>query len=158
MKVSLLCTTLLLITCSVTAQNLDHDSKTFAMLNSNDNILDEIMATRPTTRASLKNGVYTAWHDNGQKKSEESYKNGKIDGLSVSWYDNGQMKMIETYIAGKIRGTSTSWHENGQKSGEGKFENGIPVGVHTHWYENGKKMCEDRYVNGKSVSTIYWSE
>ena len=37
------------------------------------------------------------FHDNGQKKSEENYKDGKPDGLLVYWYENGQKQMELTF-------------------------------------------------------------
>jgi antitoxin component YwqK of YwqJK toxin-antitoxin module len=35
-------------------------------------------------------GVFVGWHHNGQKKSEENYKDGKKDGTHTSWHYNGQ--------------------------------------------------------------------
>ena len=37
-----------------------------------------------------KNGKHTEFHKNGQKRSEENFKDGKLDGLQTHWYENGQ--------------------------------------------------------------------
>jgi len=42
-------------------------------------------------------GLHREWHENGQPRSEETYKDGKREGLLRSWYENGQLKGEETY-------------------------------------------------------------
>ena len=37
-----------------------------------------------------KNGIHTEFHENGKKRSEGNFKDGKLDGLSTHWYENGQ--------------------------------------------------------------------
>ena len=70
-------------------------------------------------------------YDNGQKKSEGTYKDGKEDGLWTGWYDNGQNEIEGTFKDGKPDGLSTLWYENGQKKQEGT-EN-----EWTYWNEDG---------------------
>jgi hypothetical protein len=41
-------------------------------------------------------GVYVEKWDNGQKKKEEHYRDGKLGGLGMKWYDNGQKKWEKT--------------------------------------------------------------
>ena len=60
-------------------------------------------------------GVAVDKHENGKKKSETPYKNGKKDGLSTGWYKNGQKRAEVTYKDGKRWGRNTSYHENGKK-------------------------------------------
>ena len=48
-----------------------------------------------------KNGHFTEWWENGNKRWEGTFKNGKLNGLYMEWYMDGQ-KMIEvTYKNGK---------------------------------------------------------
>ena len=70
-------------------------------------------------------------YDNGQKKSEGTYKDGKEDGLWTGWYDNGQKEIEGAFKDGKPDGLSTLWYENGQKRQEGT-EN-----EWTYWNEDG---------------------
>ena len=51
-------------------------------------------------------------------KIEETYKDGKYDGLWTFWYKNGQKKIEETYKDGKQDGLSTRWYEDGQMMSE----------------------------------------
>ena len=64
------------------------------------------------------------WHKNGQKQSEETYKDGELDGLRTEWYTNGQKRYERTYKDGEIYELYTGWYENGQKSYEQTHKNG----------------------------------
>ena len=44
----------------------------------------------------------TLWHENGQKISEETYKDGKKDGMCTLWYRNGKKQEETTYKDGKL--------------------------------------------------------
>ncbi|SVD78534.1 uncharacterized protein METZ01_LOCUS431388, partial [marine metagenome] len=55
------------------------------------------------------------WYENGQKRSEGTYKDGKEDGLETRWYENGQKSSEGIYKDGKYDGLQTEWFENGQK-------------------------------------------
>jgi len=69
-------------------------------------------------------GKFFEFHDNGQKKSEGNYKDGKQDGLLVTWYENGQKQIEANNKDGKLYGDARGWHENGQKSFESEWKNG----------------------------------
>jgi len=60
----------------------------------------------------IKDGLHTEWYDNGHKKEEGTYKDGKKDGLWTGWYENGQKKSEGTYKDGK-RISSKEWNEDG---------------------------------------------
>ncbi len=45
-------------------------------------------------------GKYVKYYDNGQKKVEKHYKDGKLDGLWTHWYENGQKSYEENYKDG----------------------------------------------------------
>ena len=42
-------------------------------------------------------GVGVDYHKNGQKKSEQNFKDGTEDGSSTRWYENGE-KMYELHL------------------------------------------------------------
>ena len=42
-------------------------------------------------------GLFTSWHENGQKSSEINYKDSKPDGHSTIWHENGQKLMEQTF-------------------------------------------------------------
>ena len=64
------------------------------------------------------NGKTVSKYDNGQKKEERTYKNGKIEGLYISWYEGGEKFEERNYKDGMEDGNWTSWYINGQKRKE----------------------------------------
>ena len=74
-----------------------------------------------------KDGLYYA------SESEEPY-----NGEAVWYYENGQKRSEETYKNGKLDGLWTDWYENGQKWQEGTFKDGKQIG-RTNWYEDGNE-------------------
>ena len=62
----------------------------------------------------IEDGLHTEWWENGQKKLEVSYKDGKPDGLGIVWYKNGRMKSKGTYNEGELV-SQGFWDENGNK-------------------------------------------
>jgi len=63
-----------------------------------------------------KDGKWTLWHDNGQKKYEGTYKDGEKDGKWTWWYENSQFRTQKSnewnYKDGKLI-SSKSWDEYG---------------------------------------------
>ena len=52
-------------------------------------------------------------YNNGNKKLEGSYKNGKKNGKWTVWYENGQKWSEINYKNGKLDELWTQWNENG---------------------------------------------
>ena len=50
----------------------------------------------------------TAWYENGQKRTEINYKNGKKEELQTRWHENGQKR------------SEANW-KNGKKDGIGQY-------------------------------------
>ena len=104
------------------------------------------------------NGLWTTLYENGNKKSEGKYKDGKQDGPWTYWYENEQKKSEGTYKDDEYDGLYTSWHENGQKMSEGVFKDGEKVGTWTYWYENGQKKSEEVTLTPEQKSEILREE
>ena len=110
-------------------------------------------------------GVFLTFHDNGQKRDEETYKDGKKDGLHYYWHDNGQKGMEETYKNGKRDGLSTRWQWDGQKRSENTYENGKKDGLSTVYHrnyddnrdENLSKAIEGVWKDGIRISYKSWN-
>jgi antitoxin component YwqK of YwqJK toxin-antitoxin module len=71
-----------------------------------------------------RNGRWTYWHENGNKWSEASYKNGILHGKSTVWFDNGKIRYTGNYINGKTDGVWTYYATDGSKVKEMYFQNG----------------------------------
>ena len=61
-------------------------------------------------------------YENGQKKSEGNFKDGKKDGKRTSWNENGQIEVEENFKDDLIDETAYLYHENGQKHYEINFK------------------------------------
>ena len=96
------------------------------------------------------------WYENGQKKTEEYWINGKrhrLDGPAVQkWYDNGQKESSRYIINDKFHredGTAIQfWYKNGQKQSEHYYINGI-IYTRRAWIEKLKKINSPHYKKQK---------
>ena len=105
-----------------------------------------------------KEGLWTWWFENGEKKNEGTFKDGKENGLHKWWYENGHKSEERTYKNGIKDGLWTKWYNNGQKGIEETYKDGELNGLETHWYENGQKSSEKTYKDGKFISKKEWNE
>ena len=78
-------------------------------------------------------------------------------GKVFSLYDDGKKKEEGKYRDGKNDGLVTWWYENGQKEEEGNWKNGEDVGKWTYWYENGNKKSEGTYKDGDVIYKECWN-
>ena len=67
------------------------------------------------------------------RKDQTIEKNGLLyapyTGLVREYYENGNKKLEAYWVEGKPHGTSIVWYENGQKMGEVMMVNGEPEGL-----------------------------
>ena len=81
------------------------------------------------------------FYDNGQLKCvKNKNEDGEWDGLHYGWYNNGEKRYERTYKDGKQDGVETWWdkYENGQKRFEGTFKDGEQISTKI-WDEDGKQ-------------------
>ncbi len=72
-----------------------------------------------------KHGVWTYWHENGNKWLEENYQNNMLHGKFIEWYKSGEISF------------------------EGEYSDGIPSGEWIFWDDQGNKTKKLIYKNGK---------
>jgi hypothetical protein len=72
------------------------------------------------------------------------------------WYEDGQKKNECAYIDGKKTGFWIEWHANGQKKCEGDYLYDKKVDFWTEWYYDGHIKSEGEYLYDKK--TCHWSE
>jgi len=56
------------------------------------------------TKETPKNGLHAQYYDNGQKRSECNFQDGKRYGKSTNWYKNGQIVSEANYKENKCIG------------------------------------------------------
>jgi antitoxin component YwqK of YwqJK toxin-antitoxin module len=96
-------------------------------------------------------GKLVVFHENGQKREERNYVDGKAQGKQEEWYEDGQKWSEKNYLNGKEHGSYERWYENGQKMLEEHYIDGQPHGKRIVWAENGKILAEVNYVDGVLV-------
>ena len=109
-----------------------------------------------------KEEVKVEYYDNGNKKRETHYKDGKEDGVTTYWHEDGTKSTEIHYKDGipgvqtwwnkdgtKKEGVDTDWYEDGTKSRESHYKDGRLDGVATCWDEDGNKDMESHYKDGK---------
>ena len=117
-------------------------------------VLNQNLFNYETTLVNRKGVFYTndtnkpysgpvfSLYDDGKKKEEGIFKDGKSDGVRTEWNWNGQKGSEGNYRDGKQDGKATIWHENGQKSDEVTYKDGELISEKC-WDEDGNE-CECR--------------
>jgi uncharacterized protein len=115
-------------------------------------------------------GTWLWYFATGELLREESYTDGKIDGLSTEYdetgsviaqgdyiedYKEGKWKFNygdhlseEEYLNGMLNGVCKNYYPDGIMSFEGKFIEDNPNGHHIWYWPNGSKKTEGDYVMG----------
>ena len=128
---------------SLTTDLQDHEApaateETFDLENNND-------------AASLNVQLKESFHENGVKKMEAHYVDGKLNGSSTLWNEYGQKIIIVNYKEDKRHGLLTRWHNNGQKKIEINYTDNKRDGEMTFWKENGEIKKILTYSNGELI-------
>lgn len=109
--------------------------------------------------AQVRDSSYKSFYQNGQKKSEGSYKKNKANGYWQFYYENGKKKMEGAMLLGEKDGVWRYYYENGNVSMEGTSVAGNKTGNWKYYYENGKLRSEGVFVDDKrSGSWNYYYE
>ena len=89
-------------------------------------------------------------HDNGRIRSLVQCIDGKFHGLWIRWYDNGQKKSEMTWKDGKLV-TAVAWKRNGNKCPHSNVVDGN--GVYVDYNEDGTIYAGrgDTFKDGKLV-------
>ena len=101
--------------------------------------------------ASLNAQLKESFHENGVKKMEAHYVDGKLNGSSTLWDEYVQKIIIVNYKEDKRHGLLTRWHNNGQKKIEINYTDDKRDGEMTFWNENGDIKKILTYSNGELI-------
>ncbi|MEN9782030.1 MAG: hypothetical protein RL208_180, partial [Pseudomonadota bacterium] len=89
------------------------------------------------------------FNENGQKKYEGGFKNGKYHGKGTEFFLNGQKEYEGGFKNGMYHGKGVWFYSDGEKGYEGEFENGKYHGKGVWFYSDGEKGYEGEFENGK---------
>ena len=85
-------------------------------------------------------GTQKQWYEDGVQKAEIKFRDGKLHGYSTWWYPSGQTRVWLNFRDGKLHDRGMSWHENGRVKSDGQFRHGEAVGTHRFWDEKGRRL------------------
>jgi len=93
----------------------------------------------------VKDGVWTWWYENGNKKDQCKYKNGFYADTVYHWFSNGQLSQIEIVPENKIsynnscscNGTIIRYFESGRLKEQFNSVQGKIIGKYRSFDENG---------------------
>ena len=129
-----------------------------------------------------RNGKWSWWYPNSDKRLEATYKNGNLDGEVLEWNQGGQLGSKTTYVDGKRLDKVTGWYALGQKHFEGFYLRVVHMpepsydwwkgsittasaaptgedqkqGTWTEWYRSGNKKAEAQYDHNVAVGKFVW--
>lgn len=113
-----------------------------------------------------KNGIWTWWYENGNKKDQCKYENGYYVDTVYHWYETGQLKQIEIIAERTVttdgccncNGTIIRFYENGRPKEMFTNINNIQQDTAKTWYENGRLEWFTIFKNGKEegLSETYY--
>ncbi len=106
----------------------------------------------------LQNGTLVLWYENGRKKMEAPYRNGRPHGEWKNWFDNGKTSAVMPYRNGKVEGVGTRYYRSGGKESEIRFRNDKANGQWRQWYGDGRLKSEILMNNDKPVYLQTWDE
>ena len=88
-------------------------------------------------------GLYVAWHANGNIESKHHFKHGKWNGFVTEWHENGQKKTEKYCKNNEIDGVNIGWHKNGLRRFEMNYKKGIADSLFCReWDEEGKEILD----------------
>ncbi len=106
-----------------------------------------VITNKGTFYISVKDGLIKEYHDNGQLKSEITYKNGKENGPYTWYWDNGNISDQGSYKDGKLDGPIKVYYYTGELQIEGVLKDRQKVGIVRGYYKNGQLKSEGTYRN-----------
>lgn len=95
---------------------------------------------RSPYRFGLANGVAERFYGVDKPRQRSSAINGKKTGLDISWWYNGTIMTQQTWKEGELDGLSESFHENGQRSSLCLFRMGRLAADEQVWDEQGNPL------------------
>jgi len=96
-------------------------------------------------------GKFEAFHKNGSKAIEGTYKDGSWHGPMTFHHENGQIAYKSVYDHGLESGVSIFWDEKGNKKWERNYSEGLKHGREIYWNSEGDIFLTIHFIEGTIV-------
>lgn len=108
----------------------------------------------------LRTGPWEYYRLNGQKKvllekTHYNWKTNKPEGSSIAYYDNGSKKNELLYSNGKLNGRAMYFHENGIMSAAGNYKEGNKTGFWKYFNAENKLSQEENFDDKGNLEGEY---
>jgi antitoxin component YwqK of YwqJK toxin-antitoxin module len=108
--------------------------------------------------ATVKDGAYSAFFENGNRKTEIPYRKGKKDGTAHSWYENGRLRCMITYKDGRLCGPAKWYHPEGGLAIVGYYgDNGEREYLWELFHRTGEACARINYSGGVIEKKEYFA-
>jgi len=102
----------------------------------------------------LQSGIGKKWYPNGQLMEERAYLKGAKNGLQTAYWENGAKKFEFIAKEDAYEGEFKEWNSKGNLIHFAHFENGQENGPQKLWDEEGKIRANYVIVNGKRYGLL----
>jgi len=102
----------------------------------------------------LQSGIGKKWYWNGQLMEERSYLRGAKNGLQTAYWENGAKKFEFVANEDAYEGEFKEWNSEGNLIHLANFENGQESGPQKLWDEEGKIRANYVIVKGKRYGLL----
>ena len=136
----------------------DNDSTVISIITYRRGYLVQTQKVNRTDENGQKQGRWVEFYQNGAKKTETQYYNGKVNGVQRNFDQSGKLVDEQRFVDGKpftvendttladveIAEYKKTFYDNGKLKTEGAFMHNMPIGIHKEYDENGnlKKTLE----------------
>ena len=103
-----------------------------------------------------RQGLWLEYHENGQLRRKENYKDGKLHGLAEKYHENGQLESKGNYNDGKLHGLTEWYYKNGQLEAKANYKDGKRHGLVEVYRENGQLWWKENYKDGLEHGLYEW--
>jgi TonB family protein len=104
-----------------------------------------------------RNGLFTWYYKNGNKKEEGFYNQNNRENEFKFWYESGHIKSISYYKNDTILKYQSNYENDSIHVIIDSYKNGLINGKLLSYYPNGKILRAENYENGKLVNSKCFS-
>ena len=102
--------------------------------------------------------VVKEYWPNGQVKSERTYQDGKLEGISKEYGEDGTVLSEENYENGKKNGISKLYYTDGTLRMETNYQDDLKDGLETTYLRWDNKKTVALFEKGKAMNTKRYDE
>jgi antitoxin component YwqK of YwqJK toxin-antitoxin module len=105
----------------------------------------------------VKDSVWTYYSEyDGSLRIRESYRDGKLDGITRSYYPGGKVSEEVEWKQGVKEGSWKQYYENGVTRLSGNYKNNLLNGAYEVYFSNSSIMIRGTYFDNKSNGTWHY--